>query len=129
MHLFLSAIIALLAILDAALGIGFLLEPIQSGGQFGVTPLGNQGTAALRADMTAFFLVAALFMAWGAWRRRGELLLAPLALFVIAFTGRLIDLLVNGAFEDWWFPMTVEMLHIVVLAVAIRAWPRRKPVA
>ena len=126
MHLILSAIIVLLAIIDVVVGFGFLVNPAQSGSEFGLAVLGNAGTSALRADFTAFFFVAALFMAWGAWRRRGELLLAPLALFVIAFTGRLINLLVLGGYEDWWIPMTVEMVHIVVLALAIRAWPSRR---
>ncbi|WP_454597545.1 hypothetical protein [Qipengyuania sp. SM2507] len=126
MHLILSAIIVLLAIIDVIVGVGFLVNPAQAGGDFGLSTLGNAGTSALRADFTAFFFVAALFMAWGAWRRRGELLLAPLALFVIAFTGRLINLLVLGGYEDWWIPMTVEMVHIVVLALAIRAWPSRR---
>lgn len=126
MHLVLSAIIALLAILDVIVGVGFLVNPAQAGGDFGLSAPGNAGTSALRADFTAFFLVAALFMGWGAWRRRGELLLAPLALFVIAFTGRLINLLVEGNYEGWWTPMAVEMAHIVVLALAIRAWPARR---
>ncbi|MBU2032242.1 MAG: hypothetical protein KKH37_00525 [Alphaproteobacteria bacterium] len=126
MHLVLSAIIALLAVLDVVVGFGFLVNPAQAGGEFGLSVLGNAGTSALRADFTAFFFVAALFMAWGAWRRRGELLLAPLALFTIAFTGRLINLLVEGAYEDWWIPMAVEMVHIVMLALAIRAWPSRR---
>ena len=126
MHLVLSAIIALLAILDAIVGVGFLVNPAQAAGDFGLSPTGTAGTSALRADFTAFFFVAALFMAWGAWRRRGEVLLAPLALFTIAFTGRLINLLVEGSYEGWWIPMAVEMAHIVVLALAIRAWPKRR---
>lgn len=126
MHLILSAIIVLLAVIDVVVGFGFLVNPVQAGGEFGLTVLGNAGTSALRADFTAFFFVAAIFMAWGAWRRRGELLLAPLALFGIAFTGRLINLLVEGGYEDWWFPMAVEMVHIVVLALAIRLWPARR---
>ncbi|OBX18778.1 hypothetical protein A9995_09400 [Erythrobacter sp. QSSC1-22B] len=126
MHLILSAIIVLLAIIDVIVGVGFFVNPAQAGSDFGLSTVGNAGTSALRADFTAFFFVAGLFMAWGAWRRRGELLLAPLALFVIAFTGRLINLLVEGSYDDWWIPMTVEMVHIVVLALAIRAWPARR---
>lgn len=126
MHLVLSAIIALFALFNIIVGVGFLINPAQAGGDFGLSVLGNAGTSALRADFTAFFFVAALFMAWGAWRRRGELLLAPLALFAIAFTGRLIDLVALGEYDGWWIPMSVEMAHIVVLALAIRAWPARR---
>lgn len=126
MHLILSAIIILLAVIDVVVGVGFLVNPAIAGADFGLTVAGNAGTSALRADFTAFFFVAALFMAWGAWRRRGELLLAPLALFAIAFTGRLINLLVEGSYDGWWLPMAVEMAHVVVLALAIRAWPIRR---
>lgn len=126
MHLILSAIIVLLAVIDVVVGFGFLVNPAQAGSEFGLTVLGNAGTSALRADFTAFFFVAALFMGWGAWRRRGELLLAPLALFGIAFTGRLINLLLEGGYEDWWIPMAVELVHIVVLVLAIRLWPVRR---
>ena len=126
MHLILSAIIILLAVIDAVVGVGFLVNPAIAGADIGLTVAGNAGTSALRADLTAFFFVAALFMAWGAWRRRGELLLAPLALFAIAFTGRLINLLVEGSYDGWWLPMAVEMAHVVVLALAIRAWPSRR---
>ena len=126
MHLILSAIIILLAVIDAVVGVGFLVNPAIAGADIGLTVAGNAGTSSLRADLTAFFFVAALFMAWGAWRRRGELLLAPLALFAIAFTGRLINLLVEGSYDGWWLPMAVEMAHVVVLALAIRAWPSRR---
>ena len=85
-----------------------------------------EGLSAMRADFTAFFLVAAGFMALGAWRRRGDVLTVPLALFGIAFTGRLINLLVVGSYEGWWLPMAVELGHVVVLGLAIRVWPWRR---
>ena len=118
MHFVLSAIIALLALLDLMLGVGFLVNPAASGADFGLS--------AMRADFTAFFLVAAGFMALGAWRRRGDVLTVPLALFGIAFTGRLINLLVVGSYEGWWLPMAVELGHVVVLGLAIRVWPWRR---
>ena len=129
MHLVLSAIIVLLAIVDAIIGIGFFLDPATSAVNFGLAPDGAMGQSALRADFTAFFVVAAGFMIWGAWRRRGDLLLAPLALFAVAFTGRLVNLIVIGSYEGWWQPMAVEMAHVVMLGLAIRAWPWRPAAA
>ena len=127
MHFVLSAIIALLALLDLMLGVGFLVNPAASGADFGLSAgAAAEGLSAMRADFTAFFLVAAGFMAVGAWRRRGDVLTVPLALFGIAFTGRLINLLVVGSYEGWWLPMAVELGHVVVLGLAIRVWPWRR---
>lgn len=123
MHVILSAAMVLLAIIDLVIGVGFFVNPGRAAADFGVDPVGAMGLSALRADFTAFFVVTALFMAWGAWRRRGDLLLAPLALYGIAFTGRLVNLVTVGAYEGWWMPMGVEMAHIVILGLGIRAWP------
>ena len=91
MRFILTALIFIAGLVDLMLGIGFLVQPRQSGAEFGLAPLGEQGLAVLRADMTAFFVVAAGCMIWGAWRRNGDLLLVPLALFAIAFAGRLLS--------------------------------------
>lgn len=40
------------------MGVGFLLDPAGSGADFGIAPQGTMGLASIRADMTAFFLVA-----------------------------------------------------------------------
>ena len=128
MHFVLSAIIALLALLDLMLGVGFLVNPAASGADFGLSAgsAAAEGLSGMRADFAAFFLVAAGFMALGAWRRRGDVLTVPLALFAIAFTGRLINLLVVGSYEGWWLPMLVELGHVAALGLAIRVWPWRR---
>ena len=79
MHFVLSALVALLALLDLMLGMGFLVNPAASGADFGLSAVdllngGAEGLSAMRADFTAFFLVAAGFMGLGAWRRRGDVL-------------------------------------------------------
>jgi hypothetical protein len=77
------------------------------------------GLSSMRADFTAFFLVAGLFMIFGAWKQRGDVLAAPLLLFLIALTGRALNLLMVGVYPDWWLPMAVEAAHVAVLAAAI----------
>ena len=62
-------------------------------------------------------------MGWAAWKRRGDVLWPALALFAIAFTGRLVNLAVVGDYEGWWQPMTVEALHVIVIALAIKVLP------
>ncbi len=122
MHVVLSAILLALAIVDLILGTGFLVDPATAATDFGLEVTGPHGASTLRGDMTAFFYVSALAMAWGAWRRRGDVLLAALALFGIAFTGRFVNLVADGPYAGWMLPMAVEGLHILVLIVAIRAW-------
>ncbi len=123
MHFILSALIIIGAIIDAMLGFGFLFDPGGTGGDFGLQTMGVAGLSAMRADFSAFFLVSAACMAWGGWRRRGGVLLVPLALFSVAFIGRLINLIVAGTYDLWWMPMLVELAHIIVLTVAVRRWP------
>ena len=113
------------AILDGTLGFGFLVDSQRAGADFAIAAKGPLGVSTLRGDMSAFFLVAAVFMLAGAARRRGECLVAPLALFLVALTGRGLDLLLEGPYGGWWLPMTVEALHVAVLAGAIAEWPWR----
>ena len=124
MAIILAALIALGALMNALLGFGFLLDPATMAVQFGFDTASAQGMSTTRGDMTAFFLVAAAFMAWGAWKRRGDVLLPALGLFAIAFAGRLVNLLIVGTYDMWWEPMLVEAGHVIVLALAIRYWPR-----
>jgi hypothetical protein len=126
MRFVLTALIFLAGLLDLMLGIGFFVQPQESGAGFGLAPMGEQGLAVLRADMTAFFLVAAGCMMWGAWRRNGDLLLVPLALFAIAFTGRLLSAMVDGTYPLFWLPMAVEAFHVVLLAAAWRLLPHHR---
>ena len=77
MRLVLTALIVIAGLFDLMLGIGFLLQPESSGATFFLRPNGTGGLAVLRADMTAFFAVAAVWMIWGAWKRNGDLLLVP----------------------------------------------------
>lgn len=124
MHIILAALIALGALMNALLGIAFLLGPDTMGTQFGMNAINIHGLSTMRGDMTAFFLLAAGFMGWGAWKRRGDVLLPVMVLFAIAFTGRLVNLLAVGTYDMWWEPMMVEAAHVIVLSLAIRLWPR-----
>ncbi|MET0251223.1 MAG: hypothetical protein ABW203_03500 [Novosphingobium sp.] len=126
MRLVLTALIFLAGLFDLFLGVGFLVEPVGSGTTFFLEARGNGGLAVLRADMTAFFVVAAGCMIWGAWRRNGDLLLVPAVLFGIAFTGRLVSRVFDGGYPLFWVPMAVEAVHVVLLAVAWRMLPHHR---
>ena len=125
MNFVLAALIALGALLDLVLGVSFFVDPALAGADFGLTATGAMGLSAMRGDFTAFFLVAAFFMAWGAWKRRGDVLLPALLLFATAFTGRLVNLFAVGTYEGWWMPMLVEAAHVFVLTFAMLRWRGR----
>ena len=126
MRFILTALIFATGMVDLGLGIGFFLQPADLGRRFGLLPIGEQGLAVLRADMTAFFVIAAGCMIWGSWRRNGDLLLVPLALFAIAFSGRMVSAVVDGTYPQFWLPMTAEAFHVVLLAAAWRLLPHHR---
>lgn len=123
MHFILAALLALGALLDLILGISFFVDPATAGADFGLQSPTPMGLSAMRGDFTAFFWVAAISMGIGAWKRRGDVLWPALTLFAIAFSGRLVNLVVVGDYEGWWQPMTVEALHVIVIALAIKVFP------
>ena len=126
MRLILTGLMFLFGLFNLFLGASFLLNPVQMGGEFHLSPLGTGGMAVLRADMTAFFLVAGGCQLWGGWRRNGDLLLVPIALFAIAFSGRAISALVDGTIPGFWFEMSVEALQVVLGIAAWRLLPHHK---
>ena len=123
MHFILVVLLALGALLDLMLGASFFIDPATAGTDFGLQSPGEMGLSAMRGDFTAFFWVAAVSMGIGAWKRRADVLWPALALFAIAFTGRLVNLIVVGDYDGWWQPMTVEALHVIVIALAIKVFP------
>lgn len=123
MRLILTAVIFLAGLFDLYLGISFLTNPVYAGQQFGLSPVGAQGLAVLRADFTAFFGVAAACMMWGAWRRNADLLLVPALLFGTALTVRALSLAIDGAYPGFFVPMAVEAFHVVLLGLSWRLLP------
>ena len=91
MRLILTALLFLFGLFNLLLGVGFLVDPVGLGTNFNLSPVGVGGMAVLRADMTAFFLVAGGCQLWGGWKRNGDLLLIPALLFGIACTGRAVS--------------------------------------
>ena len=105
------------------LAVSFLLDPTAMGANFGLSPIGALGIAVLRADFTAFVAVIALCMLRGAWKRNGDVLLVPAALFGIAFCGRAVTAVVNGTQIGFFEPMVFEAAQFVLLIVGWRVVP------
>jgi hypothetical protein len=119
MRLILTGLLFLFGLFNLFLGVSFLLNPIEMGSGFFLSASNSAGLAVLRADFSAFFVVAGGCQLWGGWRRNGDLLLVPIALFAIAFTGRAISAVVDGTDGGFWLLMSVEALQV---AIGIAAW-------
>ena len=126
MRLILTALLFLFGLFNLLLGIGFFVDPVGLGTQFNLSPIGLGGIAVLRADLTAFFLVAGGCQLWGGWRRNGDLLLIPALLFGIAFTGRAVSAVLDGPAPGFATPMTVEALQVILALAAWRVLPHHR---
>ena len=126
MRLILTALLLLGGLFFIITGFSFLIQPQSSATGFGLGATGLQGWSTIRADMTAFFLVGGVSMAWGAWRRAGDLLLVPAALFGIAFTGRLVSLFTDGNYDGALVPMAIEAAVVVISILGNRLLPHHK---
>lgn len=125
MRLILTAAIFVAGLMFLLMGGNFLLNPVEAGAGFGLTLDNNQGLASIRADMGAFFIVAAVCMMVGAWRRNGDLLLPAAGLFGVALLGRIIGLVIDGPWDGFWFPMLVEGVVVILLLTASRVLPHK----
>ena len=126
MRFVLTALVYLSGLFCLFLAVGFLIDPVTSASQLGIRPDGVAGSSTIRADFTGIFGVTGLAMLWGAWRRNGDLLLAPAVFYAVAFTGRAIDLAVNGTYSDCFRPMAVEAFWAVLLFAAWRVLPHHR---
>ncbi|WP_209348758.1 DUF4345 family protein [Pontixanthobacter sp. CEM42] len=123
MRLFLTAIIFLGGLLFCFLGLSFLIWPESQGADFGITATSNTGIGAIRGDMTAYFAITGLSMLYGAWKRNGDILLIPAFMLGVTLFGRIITMFVNGTDDEFFMPMIVEALFIVVTLLGSRILP------
>ena len=126
MRLILTALLFVGGLTFVFYGLSFLIMPGSIGPGFGLQPAEAMGWATVRADMTAFFVVSGACMMLGAWKRSGDLLLVPVALCGIAFTGRVVSLLADGAYDGFWLPMLVEALVVAVALVGHKVLPHHR---
>jgi hypothetical protein len=125
MRLILTALIFVEGLFFLVMGLGFLFMPASTVTSFHLAPDGAGGLAVLRADFPALFFVGGGAMIWGAWKRNGDLLLVPTAIFGIALFGRCVSLLADGAYPQFSSPMLVEAAAVVLSLVGSRVLPHR----
>jgi hypothetical protein len=127
MRLILTALIFVAGLGFLIMGLGFLLMPHSLIEGFGLDTQGPAGLSTTRADFSAFFGVSGLTMLYGAWKRSGEVLLVPVALFGIAFIGRAISLFADGGYAGFAMPMAVEAGTTLICLAGWRVLPHDPP--
>jgi hypothetical protein len=115
---------ALVGLFGLALGLWFFVKTQDAAMAFFVQPIGAAGEATLRADMSSFFLIGAAWAFYAAWTQRGTALLVPGALYAVAITGRLVNLIIHGFFAGALLPMIVEAMLIVLCVLGYKALRR-----
>ena len=125
MRLILTALIFVEGLFFLVMGLNFLVMPASAVASFALTPDGPGGLAVLRADFPALFFVGGGAMIWGAWKRNGDLLLVPAAIFGIALFGRLVSVFADGTVPGFWVPMLVEAAAVLLSLIGSRVLPHR----
>ena len=125
MRLILTALIFAMGLFFLVMGLNFLAMPQSAGAGFGLQPDGPAGLAVLRADVPALFFVGGLAMIWGAWKRNGDLLLVPAAIFGVALFGRCVSVFADGTAPAFWMPMLVEATAVLLTLIASRVLPHK----
>jgi hypothetical protein len=125
MRLILTALIFIEGLFFLVMGLNFLAMPQSAATGFALAPDGAAGLAVLRADFPALFFVGGAAMIWGAWKRNGDLLLVPAAIFGIALFGRCVSVVADGTYPAFWFPMLVEAAAVVLSLIGSRMLPHR----
>lgn len=117
-------VLSLLGLLYLYMGFGFLTDPVGAGGDFGVSAAGAQGLASIRGDFTSFFWVLGGSLLLGAWRANETLLYVAAVLAGIVMAGRALGLVLDGPYDQWFLPMTIEGITVIAALIGARMIPR-----
>ena len=123
MCLAITALVFLGGLFYLLFGLAFLFQPESAASALGIAPLNAQGMSTLRGDFTGFFGIVGISMLWGAWQRKGDLLLVPAIIMLIIIAGRLVSLAIDGDFDGYLIPLAAEVGTAVILLWARNMLP------
>lgn len=126
MRLAVTALVFLGGLFFVLLGLGFLFQPEVAGAGIGLAAQNTQGLSTLRGDFLGFFGIIGICMLWGAWARKGDLLLVPAIIMVVVIIGRLVSAATDGTFDGFAIPILIEAAIAVLLLVARNMLPHHK---
>lgn len=100
--------LALIGLFMLANGFAFLFAIDSINPLFGLSTTGPLGRASIRADFGGFFLAVGAMAVWAALKRHSNAALGAALLFVLALSGRIVSLLIDGPAEGGALPMVFE---------------------
>ncbi len=115
-------VVGLIALIMLLYGLGFWFRTDAMNQQFALATRNDLGFASIRADVAGFFLSVGLFSAVAAWMRCGLAALGAATLFIFAFVGRTISLVVDGPVAGGVPPMVFEAVSATILLWARHLW-------
>lgn len=123
----LRILLSLLALFFLVMGVQFLLNPVDTGTQFGLEALDLNGMSSLRSFNGALFLGLGLLLGL---RLAGVELsgFLSVALFeAIIVVGRLTSMVFDGTSSQLWVAVGIEVVAIAALIAADRLLADRPP--
>ena len=126
MRLAITALVFLGGLFFIMSGLSFLLQPQSIASSLGLAPNGSTGLATLRADFFAFFTLLGICMIWGAWKRRGDLLLLPAVALILAVIARLWSVAMDGMSPTFISSVAIEAVIAALLLFARAILPHHR---
>ena len=126
MRLVITALVFLGGLFFILFGLSFLFQPQVAASGIGLAANGVTGIATLRADFFAFFGILGICMIWGAWKRRGDLLLLPALALLMAVAARLLSAALDGPSPTFVGSVAVEAVLAGILLVARAVLPHHR---
>ncbi|MDD3798072.1 MAG: DUF4345 family protein [Novosphingobium sp.] len=126
MRLAITALVFLGGLFFILLGLSFLFQPAETASTAGLTVSGPTGLATLRADVFPFMTMLGVLMIWGAWRRRGDLLLIPATVILLAALARILSTVLDGAGENFLGSVLTELTLAALLFFARAVLPHHR---
>ena len=108
MRLAITALVFVGGLFFSLLSLSFLFQPSAAITEFGLTPTNPMGLANARADFFAYFAILGAGMIWGAWKRRGDVLLVPAVIMLLALIARLVGAAIEGINDGFVFAAAME---------------------
>jgi hypothetical protein len=117
MQLIVRIVVGVAGLLSILLAARFFINPAASAALLGLAPVGEFGTATLRADLGGFFAVCGIFALAAAIRNSAALVTAPLLAIAIALSGRVVSYVLDGGGSAVVQPMLVELTLLAVFGL------------
>ncbi len=111
-------LVALLGVIFVIIGIGTMLDPSTLMNDFGLVSPALDGRSAVRADMGAFFVCSGGFALASLFPGQRHWLLGAIALFIVAFLGRLFGVFMESGSQGIISAMLIEAASIAILVFA-----------